>query len=176
MAHGSCWAFSTVGSLEGRVAIAAGNLQQFSELQFVDGGKYFGVSDLVFWFCFGRFDSRHFDCPYDEAVLGKGTRPGTNNGLGRRPAWYRYGVSCELGYVRSNDSSLCLRSLVCIVALPGCRHSYVRVLRSNIERFERSAAVLRSLEEYCCWSAVCLDRHVLLAFGVASTVSWVGGA
>ena len=43
--RGSCWAFSTVGSLEGRVAIAAGNLQQFSELQLVDCGKYFGVSD-----------------------------------------------------------------------------------------------------------------------------------
>ena len=43
--RGSCWAFSTVGSLEGRVAIAAGNLQQFSELQLVDCGKYFGISD-----------------------------------------------------------------------------------------------------------------------------------
>merc|ERR1712048_501682 len=33
---GSCWAFSTMGSLEGRAAIATGNLQQFSEQQFVD--------------------------------------------------------------------------------------------------------------------------------------------
>ena len=135
--RGSCWAFSTVGSLEGRVAIAAGNLQQFSELQFVDGGKYFGVSDLEIWFCFGRFDSRHFDCPYDEAVLGKGTRLGTNNGLGRRPAWYRYDVTSEidtdtLGYARNDGSSLCPRSLVYIVALPDCRHSCVSVLRFKI--------------------------------------------
>jgi len=39
---GSCWAFSTVGSLEGRAAIAAGNLQQFSEQQLVDCDKDFG--------------------------------------------------------------------------------------------------------------------------------------
>merc|ERR1711988_1605016 len=39
---GSCWAFSTVGSLEGRAAIATGNLQQFSEQQFVDCDKDFG--------------------------------------------------------------------------------------------------------------------------------------
>merc|ERR1712046_14452 len=39
---GSCWAFSTVGSLEGRSQIAKGNLQQFSEQQFVDCDKGFG--------------------------------------------------------------------------------------------------------------------------------------
>ena len=39
---GSCWAFSTVGSLEGHAAIAAGNLQQFSEQQLVDCDKDFG--------------------------------------------------------------------------------------------------------------------------------------
>merc|ERR1712019_207995 len=39
---GSCWAFSTVGSLEGRAAIATGNFQQFSEQQFVDCDKDFG--------------------------------------------------------------------------------------------------------------------------------------
>merc|ERR1712224_602099 len=39
---GSCWAFSTVGSLEGRAAIATGDLQQFSEQQFVDCDKDFG--------------------------------------------------------------------------------------------------------------------------------------
>jgi C1A family cysteine protease len=39
---GSCWAFSTVGSLEGRAAIATGNLQQFSEQQFVDCDTDFG--------------------------------------------------------------------------------------------------------------------------------------
>jgi len=33
---GSCWAFSTVGSLEGRAQIATGTLQEFSEQQFVD--------------------------------------------------------------------------------------------------------------------------------------------
>merc|ERR1712048_1108096 len=33
---GSCWAFSAVGGLEGRAAIATGNLQQFSEQQLVD--------------------------------------------------------------------------------------------------------------------------------------------
>merc|ERR1719421_1624278 len=39
---GSCWAFSTVGSLEGRAQIATGQLQQFSEQQFVDCDKGFG--------------------------------------------------------------------------------------------------------------------------------------
>jgi len=39
---GSCWAFSTVGSLEGRAQLAKGNLQQFSEQQFVDCDKSFG--------------------------------------------------------------------------------------------------------------------------------------
>lgn len=39
---GSCWAFSTVGSLEGRAQIATGKLQQFSEQQFVDCDKGFG--------------------------------------------------------------------------------------------------------------------------------------
>jgi len=39
---GSCWAFSTVGSLEGRAQIATGNLQQFSEQQLVDCDKDFG--------------------------------------------------------------------------------------------------------------------------------------
>jgi C1A family cysteine protease len=39
---GSCWAFSTVGSLEGRAQLAKGNLQQFSEQQFVDCDKDFG--------------------------------------------------------------------------------------------------------------------------------------
>jgi len=39
---GSCWAFSTVGSLEGRAQIATGTLQQFSEQQFVDCDKAFG--------------------------------------------------------------------------------------------------------------------------------------
>merc|ERR1712187_194334 len=39
---GSCWAFSTVGSLEGRAQIATGKLQQFSEQQFVDCDKAFG--------------------------------------------------------------------------------------------------------------------------------------
>merc|ERR1719384_288646 len=39
---GSCWAFSTVGSLEGRNQIATGKLQQFSEQQFVDCDKAFG--------------------------------------------------------------------------------------------------------------------------------------
>jgi len=39
---GSCWAFSTVGSLEGRAQIAKGNLQQFSEQQFVDCDQDFG--------------------------------------------------------------------------------------------------------------------------------------
>lgn len=33
---GSCWAFSTVGALEGRSQLAKGSLQQFSEQQFVD--------------------------------------------------------------------------------------------------------------------------------------------
>jgi C1A family cysteine protease len=33
---GSCWAFSTVGALEGRNQVAFGNLQQFSEQQLVD--------------------------------------------------------------------------------------------------------------------------------------------
>jgi len=33
---GSCWAFSAIGCLEGRAAIATGNLQQFSEQQLVD--------------------------------------------------------------------------------------------------------------------------------------------
>lgn len=36
---GSCWAFSAVGGLEGRAAIATGNLQQFSEQQLVDCDK-----------------------------------------------------------------------------------------------------------------------------------------
>merc|ERR1712216_165611 len=39
---GSCWAFSTVGSLEGRAQLAKGNLQQFSEQQFVDCDTDFG--------------------------------------------------------------------------------------------------------------------------------------
>jgi len=39
---GSCWAFSTVGSLEGRAQIAKGNLQQFSEQQLVDCDTDFG--------------------------------------------------------------------------------------------------------------------------------------
>jgi len=39
---GSCWAFSTVGSLEGRAQIATGQLQQFSEQQFVDCDTDFG--------------------------------------------------------------------------------------------------------------------------------------
>jgi len=39
---GSCWAFSTIGSLEGRAQIATGNLQQFSEQQFVDCDTDFG--------------------------------------------------------------------------------------------------------------------------------------
>lgn len=39
---GSCWAFSTVGSLEGRAQIAKGNLQQFSEQQLVDCDTEFG--------------------------------------------------------------------------------------------------------------------------------------
>jgi len=39
---GSCWAFSTIGSLEGRAQIATGNLQQFSEQQFVDCDTEFG--------------------------------------------------------------------------------------------------------------------------------------
>jgi C1A family cysteine protease len=39
---GSCWAFSTVGALEGRAQIAKGNLQQFSEQQFVDCDTDFG--------------------------------------------------------------------------------------------------------------------------------------
>jgi C1A family cysteine protease len=39
---GSCWAFSAVGSLEGRAQIATGKLQQFSEQQFVDCDKGFG--------------------------------------------------------------------------------------------------------------------------------------
>jgi len=39
---GSCWAFSTVGSLEGRHQITTGKLQQFSEQQYVDCDKAFG--------------------------------------------------------------------------------------------------------------------------------------
>jgi len=39
---GSCWAFSTVGSMEGRHQIASGQLQQFSEQQYVDCDKNFG--------------------------------------------------------------------------------------------------------------------------------------
>jgi len=39
---GSCWAFSAVGSLEGRAQLATGNLQQYSEQQFVDCDKAFG--------------------------------------------------------------------------------------------------------------------------------------
>jgi C1A family cysteine protease len=39
---GSCWAFSTVGSLEGRAQLAKGNLEQFSEQQFVDCDTTFG--------------------------------------------------------------------------------------------------------------------------------------
>jgi len=39
---GSCWAFSTVGSLEGRAQLAKGNLQQFSEQQFVECDRGFG--------------------------------------------------------------------------------------------------------------------------------------
>lgn len=39
---GSCWAFSAVGALEGRAQLSKGNLQQFSEQQFVDCDKTFG--------------------------------------------------------------------------------------------------------------------------------------
>jgi len=39
---GSCWAFSTVGSLEGHAQLATGQLQQFSEQQFVDCDTDFG--------------------------------------------------------------------------------------------------------------------------------------
>jgi len=85
-ACGSCWAFSTTGSVEGKMFLTTGNLQAFSEQQLVDCSKQNngcggGLMDYAFTYIESNplmlesdypYTAREGTCKYDEAKgLGK---------------------------------------------------------------------------------------------------------
>lgn len=78
---GSCWAFSTTGSVEGAEFLKTGKLQSFSEEQLVDCDKLFnngcsgGSMDLAFlWITNGNPLDLEADYPY---TAGKTQKAGT---------------------------------------------------------------------------------------------------
>merc|ERR1719178_350114 len=78
---GSCWAFSTTGSVEGAYALKTGKLESFSEQQLVDCAKSFGnqgcnggLMDNAFKYIMQNGDSLESKYPY----VGKAGRCQTN--------------------------------------------------------------------------------------------------
>lgn len=67
---GSCWAFSTVGAIEGINAITTGNLKQFSEQQLVDCGQETGNNG-----CNGGLMDRGFEYVIKHGLCGENDYP-----------------------------------------------------------------------------------------------------